>query len=205
VPRGFGPIPGSAARIEFDATDSLPAEPALPGAHNRENAAAAVAAARALELDERAIAEALRTFAGVPHRLETVRELDGVRWVNDSKATNPDSAQRALEAYPAGTLRVILGGSRKQSSFAALAEVARAREVRRAYLIGDTAEELAQALGDAGVDHVLCGDLGTAVALAHADAQPGEIVVLSPACASFDQFRNFEHRGDAFRKLVERL
>ena len=205
VPHGFERVPGSAARVEFAAGDSLPAEPILPGAHNRENAAAAVAAVRAAGIDDAAIAAALRTFPGVPHRLETVRELDGVRYVNDSKATNPDSAERAFEAYPAGTLRVILGGSRKQASFAALAQVARQRRVLRAYLIGDTTPDLAAALADVGVSHVVCGDLESAVARARADARPGEIVMLSPACASFDSFRSFEHRGDAFRELVEAL
>ena len=109
VPRGFGDVPGGARRVEFAADDPLPAEPLIPGAHNRENAAAATAAARAAGLDDEAIAEALRTFPGVEHRLELVAEIGGVRYVNDSKATNTAAARRALTAYDA-PLHLILGG-----------------------------------------------------------------------------------------------
>ena len=109
VPRGFGPVPGAGRRIEFAADDVLPAEPRIPGAHNRENAAAATAAARAVGLDDDAIAAALTSFAGVPHRLELVGEIGGVRYVNDSKATNTAAARRALTAYDA-PLHLILGG-----------------------------------------------------------------------------------------------
>ena len=175
-------------------------EPGLPGAHNRENAAAATAAARAAGVTEEAIAEALRTFPGVPHRLELVVELGGVRFVNDSKATNAAAARRALASY-AEPLHVILGGSRKGESFDELA-----REIHgRAYLIGETADELARALDRAGVPYVRCGDLPTAVAAAAEAAQPGEIVLLSPACASYDQFDDFEQRGEEFRRLVQNL
>lgn len=200
VPRGFGAVGGRARRVEFAADDPLPAEPGLPGAHNRENAAAATAAARAAGVPDEAIAEALRSFPGVEHRLELVRELDGVRFVNDSKATNTAAARRALAAYDA-PLHVILGGSRKGESFSQLA-----REVHgRAYLIGETADELAEALDRAGVQYERCGDLATAVASAAAAARAGEIVLLSPACASYDQFRDFEHRGEEFRRLVQNL
>src|SRR5204862_4640617 len=116
VPRGFGAVPGRGRRVEFAAGDPLPAEPRIPGAHNRENAAAATAAARAAGIEDAAIAEALRTFAGVEHRLELVRELRGVRYVNDSKATNVAAARRGIAAYDA-PLRLILGGSRKGESF----------------------------------------------------------------------------------------
>jgi UDP-N-acetylmuramoylalanine--D-glutamate ligase len=205
VPRDFPPVPGRARRIEFRADDELPAEPLIPGAHNRENAAAATAAARAAGIDEGAIAEGLRTFPGVPHRLELVRELAGVRFVNDSKATNPDAAERGLASYTPETIRVILGGSRKRSSYAALARRARETAVLRAYLIGEAAPEIAAALREARVDFTDCGDLETAVARAFADAGPGQVVLLSPACASFDQFRDFEDRGERFRALVEAL
>ncbi len=204
VPRGFGPIPGSARRIEFAAGDPLPAEPRIPGEHNRENAAAAAAAARAAGISERAIGEALASFEGVPHRLELVGELRGVRFVNDSKATNPDSAARALSAYPPG-VRLILGGSLKGTSFAALARAARTAAVARAYLIGEAADELAEALAAEGVRFTHSGDLTAAVGDAFADAEPGEVVLLSPACASYDQFENFEERGAHFREAVERL
>ena len=205
LPRGFGPVPGEARRVEFAAGDALPAEPSLRGAHNRENAAAATAAARAAGVPEEAIAEALRTFPGVPHRLEAVREVRGVRFVNDSKATNPESAQRALAAYAPGTVRAILGGSRKGTSFSALARTARERRILRAYLIGESAGEIAEALAREGVDYLDCGHLAAAVGRAFAEAGPGDVVLLSPACASFDQFRDFEDRGDRFRALVEGL
>jgi UDP-N-acetylmuramoylalanine--D-glutamate ligase len=200
VPRGFGPIPGEARRADFAADDPLPAEPSLPGVHNRENAAAATAAARAAGIGEDAIADALRSFQGVAHRLELVAELRGVRYVNDSKATHTAAARRALAAYDA-PLHVILGGSRKDESFSELA----AEVHGRAYVIGDTAGELAAALGAAGVPYVRCGDLATAVAAASEAAAPGEVVLLSPACASYDQFRDFEHRGEEFRRLVQNL
>ncbi|MBW3592904.1 MAG: UDP-N-acetylmuramoyl-L-alanine--D-glutamate ligase [Actinobacteria bacterium] len=203
VPRGFDPVPGMAKRIEFSADDELPEEPFIRGEHNRENAAAATAAARAIGIAEEAIGFALRTFPGVPHRLEPVRELGGVLYVNDSKATNPEAAERALSAYVTNPVRLILGGSLKGASFDRLAQEAGRRRVVRAYLIGAAAPELAAALARAGVEHVEAGDLESAVRLARADAEPGDVVLLSPACASFDQFRDYEERGRAFRLLVE--
>jgi UDP-N-acetylmuramoylalanine--D-glutamate ligase len=200
VPRGFGQVPGSAARVEFSVEDLLPSEPGLPGAHNRENAAAATAAARAAGIGDDAIAEALVSFPGVPHRLELVAELAGVRFVNDSKATNTAAARRALASYDV-PLHVILGGSRKGESFDELARGLHGR----AYLIGETADELAVALERAGEPYVHCGDLETAVSAAAEAARPGEIVLLSPACASYDQFRDFEQRGEEFRMLVQNL
>jgi UDP-N-acetylmuramoylalanine--D-glutamate ligase len=200
VPRGFGPVPGSAPRVEFSADDELPAEPGLPGAHNRENAAAATAAARAAGIADDAIAGALQAFPGVPHRLELVAEIGGVRFVNDSKATNTAAALRALASYDV-PLHVILGGSRKGESFDVLVHELRGR----AYLIGETADELADALERANVPYVHSGDLEAAVAAAAGAAQPGEVVLLSPACASYDQFRDFEQRGEEFRRLVQNL
>ena len=200
VPHAFGRVAGRARRVEFAADDPLPAEPRLPGAHNRENAAAATAAARAGGVPDGAIAEALRTFEGVVHRLELVAEIGGVRYVNDSKATNTAAARRALSAYDS-PLHVILGGSRKGESFEELA-----RELHgRAYLIGETADELAAALERAGVPYTPCGDLPAAVEAASRAAAPGDVVLLSPACASYDQFTDFEHRGEEFRRLVQNL
>jgi UDP-N-acetylmuramoylalanine--D-glutamate ligase len=198
VPRGFG-LEG----IEFSAEDALPAEPLIPGRHNRENAAAATAAARAAGVPDDAVAEALRTFRGVPHRLELVRELRGVRWVNDSKATNTAAARRGVAAYDA-PLRLVLGGSLKGEDFGPFAREL-PQNVRSIYLLGAAADELAAALDDAGREYVRAGDLRTAVSRAAADAQPGDVVLLSPACASYDQFANFEERGDTFRRLVEEL
>ena len=204
VPRGFGTIPGEARRIEFSLEDELPAEPSIPGEHNRENAAAATAAARAAGIADDVIAAALSAFAGVPHRLELVREVAGVRFVNDSKATNPEAAERALSAYPPG-IRLILGGSRKGIPFARLAKRAAASGVAQAYLIGDSADEIAEALATEGVRFTYSRDLPSAVKDAFRDADPGEVVLLSPACASYDQFRDFEERGERFRELVEAL
>jgi len=198
VPRGFG-IDG----IEFSADDPLPAEPLIPGRHNRENAAAATAAARAAGVPDDAIAEALRTFPGVPHRLEQVRELRGVRWINDSKATNTAAARRGVAAYDA-PLRLILGGSLKGEDFGPFARELPAT-VRSIYLVGEASDELAAALDAAGRGYVRAGDLATAVSRAAADAEPGDVVLLSPACASYDQFASFEERGDTFRRLVEEL
>jgi UDP-N-acetylmuramoylalanine--D-glutamate ligase len=193
VPRGSG-LEG----IEFSAEDELPAEPLIRGAHNRENAAAATAAARALEVPDEQIARALETFPGVPHRLEPVGEVDGVRYVNDSKATNVAAALRALAAYAGEPVHLILGGSRKGEDFAPLA-AAIGPNVRSVHLIGETAGELAASIPQAHDD----GDLATA--LAHVDARPGDVVLLSPACASYDQFRDFEARGEEFRRLVQNL
>jgi UDP-N-acetylmuramoylalanine--D-glutamate ligase len=201
VPRSWDLVPGLGRRVGFAASDPLPAEPLIPGAHNRENAAAATAAARAAGLPDDAIAEALRTFPGVPHRLELVAEVDGVRYVNDSKATNVAAARRGLAAYADEPLRLILGGSLKGESFRPLAEAV-GPNVRSVHLIGEASGELAAELERAGVFLQRDGDLARAVRAAAAVAEPGEVVLLSPACASYDQFTNFEERGDAFRELV---
>jgi UDP-N-acetylmuramoylalanine--D-glutamate ligase len=193
VPKGSG-LEG----VEFSADDPLPAEPRIRGAHNRENAAAATAAARTIGVPEEQIAESLRSFAGVPHRLELVRELNGVRYVNDSKATNVAAALRALAAYAEEPVHLILGGSRKGEDFTPLA-AAIGPNVRSVHLIGETADELAAAIPRARRD----GDLATA--LAAVDARPGDVVLLSPACASYDQFSDFEERGEEFRRLVQNL
>jgi UDP-N-acetylmuramoylalanine--D-glutamate ligase len=193
VPRGLG-LDG----IEFSADDPLPAEPLIPGRHNRENAAAAVAAAKHLGVDDASLGKALRAFRGVPHRLELVRDLNGVRYVNDSKATNVAAALRALATYEHDPVHVILGGSRKGEDFRPLA-AALGPNVRSVHLIGETAEELAAVIPQAKQ----AGHLATA--LRQIDARSGEIVLLSPACASYDQFRDFEERGEEFRRLVQNL
>ena len=203
VPRGFGPVPGKGRRVEFRFDDPLPAEPLIPGPHNRENAAAATAAARAAGIEDDAIAEALRTFPGVPHRIELVRELRGVRYVNDSKATNGAAARRALASFPGSRLHVILGGRGKAEPYGPLAAAFKTGD--RAYLIGEAAAEIATALEATGVPYVMAEDLGSAIAEAAAAASASDVVLLSPACASFDQFDDFEARGDAFRRLVEEL
>ena len=191
VPRGLG-LEG----IEFAADDPLPAEPLIRGAHNRENAAAATAAARAAGIGDEAIAEGLRTFPGVPHRLELVAERGGVRYVNDSKATNVAAALRALAAYSDEPVHLILGGSPKGEDFSPLA-AAIGPNVRSVHLIGAEAPRLAEVI-DGDRDETL----GAAVAHAARLARSGDVVLLSPACASYDQFANFEERGETFRELV---
>ncbi len=157
----------------------------LLGAHSVENAMAAAAAALAAGIDRDAVAAGLRGFEGVPHRLERVRELGGVLYVNDSKATNVASAIAGIEAFDGG-LHLILGGSAKGSDFAPLAAPV-AQRALAVYLIGETAPAIGAALAGTGVPLHDCGDLERAVAAAHAAARPGEVVLLSPACASFDQ------------------
>jgi UDP-N-acetylmuramoylalanine--D-glutamate ligase len=198
VPKGMG-LDG----VEFSAEDDLPAEPLIPGAHNRANAAAATAAARLAGIGDDAIAEALQSFEGVPHRLELVRERDGVRWVNDSIATNTFSVRRGVEAYEA-PIRLILGGRAKGEDFGPFARWL-PEHVRAVYLVGEAADELAAALDAAGRSYERVGTIAGAVEAAARDAEPGDVVLLSPACASYDQFRNFEERGDEFRRLVEEL
>ncbi len=200
VPRAFGEIPGRSSVIEFAAEDPLPAEPALRGMHNRENAAAATAAARAAGAIDATIARGLREFTGVAHRLELVAERDGVSYVNDSKATNVAATLRALAAYEDVPVRLILGGSRKGEDLAPLA-AALGPNIQAVYVIGETADELARAIPDT----IRAGDLATAVDRAASAAQPGEVVLLSPACASYDQFRDFEQRGEEFKRLVANL
>ena len=170
--------------------------PGLPGAHNHQNAACAWGAARALGLGPRDIEAGLRSYPGLPHRSQLVAERGGVRFVNDSKATNVDAAAKALQAFD--RIRWIAGGLGKEGGITALAP--HLGSVVKAYLIGHSAREFALQLGD--VPSEQCGDIETAVARAAADAEPGETVLLAPAAASFDQFADFERRGDAFARAV---
>ena len=171
----------------------------LRGAHNLENAMAAAAAALATDVPEEAVVEALRTFAGVEHRLEEVARSAGVLYVNDSKATNVASARRGIEAFEGG-VHVILGGSLKGGGFKGLREAVAAR-CEAAYLIGEAAEPLEADLRDTVPLH-RSGTLEKAVAEASSRAVAGDVVLLSPACASYDAFRDYEHRGERFRELV---
>ncbi len=173
----------------------------LPGDHNIENALAAAGCARLLGASVAAVGKALTSFPGVEHRLEFVRELRGVRYVNDSKATNVDSTLVALKAF-AGGLHVVMGGEDKGAPYTPLARLLKDR-AKAVYLIGEAAPKIRKDLR--GVSFVECGDLARAVEKASARALPGETMLLSPACASFDQFDNFEHRGRAFKALVKAL
>jgi UDP-N-acetylmuramoylalanine--D-glutamate ligase len=178
----------------------------LFGEHNVANAMAAAAAALSMGLDRDAVRAGLRSFAGVPHRLETVAAIGGVRFVNDSKATNVASATVGLRAF-AGGIHAILGGSEKDEPFAPLAAPVEER-CAACYLIGASADRLAAELApvlERGVELHRCADLKDAVRRAAAAARPGEVVLLSPACASFDAFENFEARGARFRQIVESL
>jgi UDP-N-acetylmuramoylalanine--D-glutamate ligase len=193
--------------IFYDGEPLLPvAELGLFGEHNVANAMAAAAAALAMGIDREAVRAGLRSFAGVPHRLEQVAEIGGVRFVNDSKATNVASATVGSSAFDGG-VHAILGGSEKEEPFAPLVEPIRAG-ARACYLIGATSERMARELApvlEAGVELHRCADLEDAVRRAATAAQPGETVLLSPACASFDAFENFEARGDRFREIVREL
>ena len=181
----------------------IPAEELrLRGKHNVENARAAAAAAAARGLPAGAIAETLRSFGGVPHRLEDVAEARGVTWINDSKATNVASARVGIDAFDGG-VRLIAGGSLKGGGFEELVEPVATR-CKAVYLIGEASDRLAADLAPAGVPLERCGDLERAVAAAGEAADPGDVVLLSPACASFDQYDDFEARGSHFRELALR-
>jgi UDP-N-acetylmuramoylalanine--D-glutamate ligase len=171
----------------------------LRGAHNLENSMGAAAAALARDWPADAVRAALRTFAGVPHRLEEVAERDGVLYVNDSKATNVASARVGIAAFDGG-VHAILGGSLKGGSFEGLRDVL-AQRAKAAYLIGASADRLAEDLAGTVPLH-RCGDLEHAVAAARAAAAPGDTVLLSPATASYDQYADYERRGEHFRELV---
>ena len=174
--------------------------PALQGPHNAQNVAAAMAVARALNISEDIVARGLATYPGLPHRMERVAEKNGVLFVNDSKATNPTSAAPALAAYPA--VHWILGGLPKSDDLDACEPFL--DHVRAAYTIGEAGPMFARLLRSK-VPVSECEMLFEAVAEAAEKAKPGEVVLLSPACASFDQFRDYEARGDAFRAAVEAL
>jgi UDP-N-acetylmuramoylalanine--D-glutamate ligase len=182
----------------------LATAPALAGKHNAQNAAAAYAATRALGVDQRIIAQALTTFAGLPHRLERSGQIDGVRFINDSKATNANAAAQALAVYP--RVYWIAGGVAKEGGIEDLAPFF--PRIAKAYLIGQSAGDFSDVLrGKVAV--AMAGNLEAAVKMAFADAkasgEPHPVVLLSPACASFDQFKSYEDRGDQFKTFVAAL
>jgi len=173
----------------------------IPGAHNLENALAAIAATKAMGVDNTSLAATLKEFKGVSHRLEFVAEINGVRYINDSKGTNPDASIKALEAYDEPIV-LIAGGKNKGSDFSGLAEKIR-EKVRVLVVLGQSAELIADAARACKFENILyAGDFKEAVILACQAARPGEIVLLSPACASWDMFKNFEERGDLFKDIV---
>ena len=173
----------------------------IRGVHNIENAMAAVASARLAGTSIDDLASALRTFPGVEHRLEFVRERNGVRFYNDSKATNVDATEKAIDAFP-GNLWIILGGKDKNSDYTVLREKLR-RKAKNVLLIGSAAPKIAEQLQ--GLPLIESGAIDRALERAASQAVPGDVVLLAPACASFDQFENFEHRGRVFKELVRSL
>jgi len=191
---------GGRAEIAADLTHA----PALAGRHNAQNAAAAYACARALGVEPRIIAQAFTTFPGLPHRLERVATIEGVRFINDSKATNANAAAQALAVYP--RVYWIAGGVAKEGGIGELAPFF--PRIARAYLIGQSAGEFSDALKDKA-PVTMAGNLEAAVKLAFAEArasgEPHPVVLLSPACSSFDQFRSYEDRGDKFKSYVAAL
>jgi UDP-N-acetylmuramoylalanine--D-glutamate ligase len=194
----------------FDAREPLRVEgtslalraPTLRGSHNRENAFAACLLARHLGVGFDALQKGLDSYPGLPHRLEPVRVLDGVEWINDSKATNVDSVEKSLSAFDHGVL-IIMGGRGKGAPYAPLRELLRDR-AKAILTIGEEAANLEAALSDVAKT-ISCRTLPAAVEKARALAKPGDTVLLSPACASYDQFQNFEDRGDQFKALVRGL
>lgn len=190
-------------RLVFDGEPLMDAaEIPLRGMHNVENVLAAAGAARLAGATLAQIAAAVKTFPGVEHRLERVRSVDGVEYFNDSKATNVDAALKAVEAFDGG-LWIILGGKDKGSDYRPLREPLTAK-AHAALLIGAAAEKIAGQL-DGAVPLVRCGTIAEAVRYAHHSAKQNDVVLLAPACASFDQFENFEQRGRVFKDLVRGL
>ncbi|HEX3032175.1 MAG TPA: UDP-N-acetylmuramoyl-L-alanine--D-glutamate ligase [Bacillota bacterium] len=191
-----------------DGSVEIPVLPAaqirIPGAHNLENALGAVAVGWAMGLSPEVMAATLKEFPGVAHRLEFVGEVAGVRYINDSKGTNPDASIKALEAYREPIV-LIAGGYDKGSDFTEFAEKMVGR-VRSLVVVGQVAEKVAQAAAKVGItDIVRAQTFPQTVELAARKARPGDIVLLSPACASWGMFNNFEERGDLFRQLVKAL
>ncbi len=178
------------------------AEIPLAGAHNLENVLAAATAARLAGVDAVTIGNAVKSFSGVEHRLEFVTEIGGVRYYNDSKATNVDATLKALDAFP-GRILVILGGKDKGSDYTVLQKPLREKAIL-ALLIGAAADKIEnQIAGSVAIERA--GTLQHAVEVASQAAKTGDVVLLAPACASFDQFENYEHRGRAFKELVHNL
>jgi UDP-N-acetylmuramoylalanine--D-glutamate ligase len=175
---------------------------ALRGLHNAQNATAALLLARHLGASPEALQRGLDSYPGLPHRLEPVRTLNGVEYVNDSKATNVDSVEKSLSAFEHDVL-LLMGGRGKGAPYAPLRALLQGR-VKALFTLGEDAPRIEDELGDL-LRVERCGDLPTALSRAHAQARPGDVVLLSPACASYDQFRNFEERGERFKELVRSL
>jgi UDP-N-acetylmuramoylalanine--D-glutamate ligase len=175
----------------------------LFGEHNRENLMAAICVARAMGVGPKAIQSVINSFKGVAHRLEFVRKKDGVYFFNDSKGTNVMSAKRALASFASNPIILIAGGKDKGMDFAPLADLVKNR-VKILILLGEAKEKINRAIGDFAETY-LVGTFEEAVLLAYQKSRSGDIILLSPGCSSFDMFRNFEERGDYFKKIVTQL
>lgn len=203
LPRG---VSGLSSALYVDGMKVLSLEKAatLPGAHNAQNAAAAFAVMRALGITDAAVQEGLNSFAGLHHRQELVRSIGPIRYINDSKATNADASSKALSCYE--HMYWIVGGKPKEGGLAGLEPFM--PRVRHAFLIGASSDDFARWC-EGKIAYTRCGTLEKATAAAHALAQdealPGAVVLLSPACASYDQFKNYEHRGEEFARMVKAL
>jgi UDP-N-acetylmuramoylalanine--D-glutamate ligase len=203
-------VPGRGRRLRVRAADTPDdladafGASALAGSHNLENVLVAATAAGLAGANRAAVLRAVRSFRPLAHRMEPIAEIRGVAFINDSKATNQEAAIRALGAFTHG-VHLILGGSLKGGDFGPLAVAVAAGPVVRTYLIGEASDAIDRALVQADVHAVRYGSLADAVAAAASAAEAGETVLLAPACASFDQFRDFEDRGDRFRAIVEEL
>jgi len=198
VRKGFDPR----EPLRIEGTPLLLKAATLRGAHNRENAFAACLLARHLGVALDALQRGLDSYPGLAHRLEPVRVLDGVEWINDSKATNVDSVEKSLGAFERN-VHIIMGGRGKGAPYAPLRELMRGR-VKTILTIGEDAQAIAAQLGDVA-ELIACETIATAVRRARERARSGDVVLLSPACASYDQFRNFEDRGEQFKALVRGL
>lgn len=197
---GVDEVSGHGHRVYFG-DDVHVGDVSLRGEHNLRNATAAAAVCLARGIDPDAVRAGLRTFAGVPHRLEEVARREGVLYVNDSKATNVASTLVALSAFPGVDIHLILGGQGKDQDFTPLAAAVE-ESACAVYLIGEDATLIAEALADVTVPVSACATLEQALRAAGAAATPGAVVLLSPGCASFDQFTDFEARGERFRELA---
>ena len=202
LPTGASVQDGTIALRQGNVAESLmpTSDLSLPGPHNLQNSMAAALVAHALEVPLASVREGLRSFKGLPHRMETVRDAGGVRWVNDSKATNVESVRCALQSYAAPAV-LLMGGRDKGNDYQALESLVQ-HQVRTLVAFGESAGAVIQALGPHAGEARRVHTLEQAVRAARDAARPGDVVLLSPACASFDQFESYEHRGDAFRELV---
>ncbi|MEJ7876653.1 MAG: UDP-N-acetylmuramoyl-L-alanine--D-glutamate ligase, partial [Solirubrobacterales bacterium] len=198
-------LPGEGREVDVSRTELsfAPAGAWIRGPHNMQNARFAAVAALEMGIDPAFVEEGITTFPGVTHRLERVAEIDGVIYVNDSKATNVAAAVAALRSFGGG-VHALMGGSLKGGDFGLLKEPV-AAHCAAVYLTGPAGDPIAAALDSTGVDLVRCADLADALSRAHTAASPGHTVLLAPACASFDAYSDYEARGDHFRRLVREI